>query len=233
MAGPVLAVENIYKRYGDKTALAPMNLEINEGEFLAVFGANGAGKSTLLRILSHQMRPTGGKVFYRGRDTKELGGVYRAKLGVISHQPFLYEGLSAFANLSFYAKLYGVRRPEKKAEELLRRVEMTARMHDPVRTYSRGMLQRTSIARAFINSPEIIFLDEPYTGLDRHASYVLTDILREQTASAIILVTHDLGIGYDLADAILILNAGKTVFHGGKDVGREDFERFYLEKAGL
>ena len=231
MAESRLNLKEIHKRYGDKTALSPLSLDIAEGEFLSVFGANGAGKSTLLKIISQQTRPTSGKVFYEGNDVRKLGCEYRSKLGVISHQPFLYEGLSALANLTFYASLYGIKEPEKKAAKLLTRLEMKKRMHDPVRTYSRGMLQRTSIARALINDPEIIFLDEPYTGLDRHASYMLTDLLKEQADKncTVILVTHDLSLGYELADKMLILSSGKAVFYGDKaEVAKESFENFYL-----
>jgi heme exporter protein A len=229
----LLSLEKVVKRYGDKTALHPLDIEISEGEFLTVLGANGAGKSTLLKIISQQMRPSSGNISYKGANIKTLGEAYRAKLGVISHQPFLYEGLSAYDNLLFYARLYRIKNPAQRAKEVLTRVELKGRMHDPVRTYSRGMLQRASIARALINSPEIIFLDEPYTGLDRHASYVLTDILKEQAGkqSTVILVTHDLALGYELASKLLILNKGQVVHYGGKDVSEADFEKFYLERV--
>ncbi len=231
---PALRLDNVCKKYGEKHALRPLSIDITDGEFLTVLGPNGAGKSTLLKLLSQQSKPTSGMIYYRGTPAKDLGCEYRGKLGVISHQPFLYDGLSALENLTFYASLYDVPNPGERAKQLLKRVEMERRMHDPVRTYSRGMLQRTSIARALLHDPEIIFLDEPYTGLDRHATYMLTDILKEQIArnATIVLVTHDLSLGYELADRILILAKGNIVFHGKEEVAAEKFENFYLERVG-
>ncbi|MDR0453569.1 MAG: ABC transporter ATP-binding protein [Deferribacteraceae bacterium] len=230
---PVLRLIDVCKKYGEIFALRPLSLEIAAGEFLTVLGPNGAGKSTLLKLISQQTKATSGEIFYKDMPVKDLSVGYRGKLGVISHQPFLYEGLSALENLTFYASLYNVPNPSARAKHLLERVEMSRRMHDPVRTYSRGMLQRTSIARALLHEPEIIFLDEPYTGLDRQAAYILTAILKEQIErnTTIILVTHDLALGYELADRTLILSGGKIVFYGKDEISAERFESFYLEKV--
>ncbi|MDR2884178.1 MAG: heme ABC exporter ATP-binding protein CcmA [Deferribacteraceae bacterium] len=230
MNSNILSLDKISKKYGEKTVLKPLTLDIASGECITVFGPNGAGKSTLLKLLSQQTKPSSGAILYKGSKIKDLKEAYRAKLGVISHQPFLYEGLSAFENLQFYASLYGVDNPARRASELLTRVEMNKRMHDPVRTYSRGMLQRTSIARALLQNPEIIFLDEPYTGLDRHASHVLTGILKEQIEqkTTILLVTHDLSLGYSLASRLLIMSKGEMAYWGEKTVADSDFEGFYL-----
>lgn len=230
MVEAILTLKDISKKYGGKNALLPLSLEIAGGDCLAVFGANGAGKSTLLKILSQQTKASGGEIHYKGTPISKMGLDYRGRLGVISHQPFLYEGLSALENLTYYARLYDIPSPASRAKELLTKVELGKRMHDPVRTYSRGMLQRASIARALLQDPEIIFLDEPYTGLDRHASYLLTAILQEQIAKKItlLLVTHDLSIGYDLATTILILSKGRCVYHGGKNTPADQFESFYL-----
>jgi heme exporter protein A len=228
---PHLAAVGLIKKYGVKPALDGIDVGINEGDFLSVFGANGAGKSTFLKALSGQIKLTAGIIYYRGQPLKTGGGVYRKKLGVISHQSFLYEGFSALENLIHYAKLYDVPKPAERAEELLYRLDMAKRMHDPVSTYSRGMLQRTSIARALLNDPEIIIMDEPSTGLDRRASLMLTTLLQEQTQkrATIILVTHDLSLGYELATKILILSKGKSAYFGEKTKDEKEFEKLYAE----
>jgi heme exporter protein A len=225
-----LSFSGVSKRYGDNPALGGITFDICEGDFLSVFGANGAGKSTLLKAVSGQIKLSSGTLSYKGEPVKETGDGFRKKLGVISHQPFLYEGFSALENLVHYARLYEVPDPRGRAEELLGRLDMAKRMHDPVNTYSRGMLQRTSIARALLNNPEIILLDEPYTGLDRRASLILTSLLREQTRknATVILVTHDLTLGYELATKILLLSGGKAAYFGEKPQSLKEFEELYI-----
>lgn len=231
----ILSLNEVCRKYGEKWGLRPLSADIEEGDFLTVLGPNGAGKSTLLKLLSRQAKPASGVISYRGKSIDKVGMGYLGKIGVISHQPFLYGALSALENLIFYARLYGVKEPEKHSRELLKRVDMDKRMHDPVSMYSRGMLQRTSIARALLNDPEIIFLDEPYTGLDRQASYMLTDILKEQIErkATILLVTHDLSLGYELASKVLILAGGECRYFGEKSVASCDFEKYYLETVGV
>jgi heme exporter protein A len=225
-----LSFSGVSKRYGDNPALGGITFDICEGDFLSVFGANGAGKSTLLKAVSGQIKLSSGTLSYKGEPVKETGDEFRKKLGVISHQSFLYEGFSALENLIHYARLYEVPDPRGRAEELLRRLDMAKRMRDPVNTYSRGMLQRTSIARALLNNPEIILLDEPYTGLDRRASLILTALLREQTRknATVILVTHDLTLGYELASKILLLSGGKAAYFGAKPPSLKEFEELYI-----
>ncbi|MDR2401742.1 MAG: ABC transporter ATP-binding protein [Deferribacteraceae bacterium] len=230
---PYLSAIGLTKRYGEKPALEGVDIEINEGDFLSVFGANGAGKSTFLKALSGQIKLTRGALYYKGRAVKDAGDDYRKKLGVISHQSFLYDGFSALENLIHYAGLYDVPEPRKRAEELLKRLDMAKRMHDPVSSYSRGMLQRTSIARALLNDPEIVIMDEPYTGLDRKASLMLTALLKEQTQknAAVILVTHDLSLGYELAAKVLILSRGKTAYFAEKPESEREFTDIYTAIA--
>lgn len=231
----LISLSKVGKRYGHVKALKSVTFGIEEGGFLSVFGPNGAGKSTLLKILSHQTYPSSGEVFYSGVSLKKLDDGFRRKFGVISHQPFVYENLSAMENLSFYAGLYGVNNGEKRAEELLKKVDLYQRRCDPVRTYSRGMLQRVSIARALVHDPEIIFLDEPYTGLDSVASNNLTALLQEQLGGnkTIIMVTHDLKIGLELATRIIIMKKGEAVFNEPKEnIDEHSFEELYIKHAG-
>lgn len=226
-----IKIDKVRKSYGHIDALRGVSFSLEKGDFLSIFGPNGAGKSTLLKILSAQTRPTKGKVYFAGVDLSKQPNNFRKTFGVISHLPFLYENLSAFDNLKFYGKLYGVDNIEVKVEDILKKVELLDRKNDYVRGYSRGMLQRLSIARALIHDPEIILLDEPYTGLDQHASYILTNILREQFKNnkTIIMVTHNLSRGYDLSTKIAIMKKGEIVmFEQKENIPEDEFEDIYI-----
>lgn len=230
----LISIKNIYKKYSSVTALNNVTLDIKKGEFLSVFGPNGAGKSTLLKIISMQTRPSSGEAEYMGVSFKKTGDDFRRNFGVISHQPFVYENMTAMENLEFYASLYSVKNIKEKACELLQKLDLYGRRNDPVRSFSRGMLQRVSIARALIHSPEIIFLDEPYTGLDSLASEKLTNLLRGQLndGKTVIMVTHDIYTGTDLATDIMIMRKGGIVYKEKKEnTDIAAFKDIYLRYA--
>jgi heme exporter protein A len=227
----LITVDQLKKKYGENEALKGVSFSLAEGDFLSIFGPNGAGKSTLLKLLSAQTRPSGGKIYYGETEIKDLTDDFRTKFGVISHLPFLYDSLSAYDNLKFYAKLYGVENIDFRIKEILDIVELTHRKNDLVRNFSRGMLQRLSIGRALIHNPDIIFLDEPYTGLDQHASNILTRILKELFAhrKTILMVTHNLAKGYELSSKLAIIRSGEMVFFKDKDdVNDYEFEDIYI-----
>lgn len=231
----LISLKKAGKIYGTVTALKKIDLDIYKGQSITIFGSNGAGKSTLLKILSMQTRLTSGMLLYNGVESKKLADIYRANFGVISHQPFVYESLSAMENLEFYGSLYNVPNVRQKAESLLKQLDLYSRRHDAIRTYSRGMLQRISIARALIHSPEIIFLDEPYTGLDSLAGNNLSNLLKEQLShnKTILMVTHDIHTGLDLASQVIIMKSGRIVFNKPKsEIDIVSFEQMYLDVAG-
>lgn len=226
-----IKLQNVKKSYGNFNALTDISFDLFRGDFLSIFGPNGAGKSTLLKILSAQTRHTKGKVLFDNVELNSKPNEFRKSFGVISHLPFLYENLTAEENLKFYGKIYSVKDINRRVDELLKKVELINRKKDLVRNYSRGMLQRLSIARALVHNPDIILLDEPYTGLDQHASYILTNILKEQfeNKKTIIMVTHNLSRGYDLASKIVIMKQGKIAFMEDKiNVPEYEFEDIYL-----
>ncbi len=234
MSDSLIKLDEVTKRYGYIEALKNVSFSLKKGDFLAIFGPNGAGKSTLLKVLSSQTRPTSGNIYFNGIKLGDLPSDFRGNFGVISHQPFLYENLSAEANLRFYGKIYGLKEISKRTDMILKKVELYERKADYVRTFSRGMLQRLSIARSLLHDPDIILLDEPYTGLDQHASYILSNILREQFENnkTIVMVTHNLNRGYDLASKIAIMKKGKIVFFDDKvNVPEYEFEDIYLAKV--
>ena len=213
-----------------------VDLDIYSGTSVTIFGPNGAGKSTLLKVLSMQSRLSSGELLYNGTPYKKISDDFRHKFGVISHQLYLYSSLSAFENLKFYGSLYGIANPEKKGEELLKQLDLYKRKDDLIRTFSRGMLQRVSIARALIHNPEIIFLDEPYTGLDSYASQKLSTIIKQQIEEnkTVIMVTHDIETGFFQADNLLIMDKGKIVYNRQKSsINIDDFRKEYMSVLGL
>ena len=163
----------------------------------------------------------------------------RRQIGVIAHQTYLYEELTAEENLKFYGKLYDVPELGAKIETIISEVGLKWRRHDRVRTFSRGMQQRLSIARAMIHDPTILLLDEPYTGLDQHASEMLTSWLSrlKNDRRTTIMVTHDLEKGLELAGRVSILNQGRIVHdRKGRTTDLSEFRSKYRElisgKAG-
>ena len=172
-----LSVDHLTKSFGGRKAVDDVSFALPEGAFLSVFGPNGAGKTTLLRMLATLSRPTEGTITLAGIDVKEEPERVREAIGLISHNPMLYPDLTAEENLLLYAKLYGVADPQKRVIELLDAVGLKHRRLDRVRTFSRGMTQRVSIARALVNDPSVVLLDEPYSGLDPHAMHIFDELI--------------------------------------------------------
>lgn len=231
---PLISLRQAVKTFGYLQALKKVDLDIYQGKSVTIFGPNGAGKSTLLKVLSMQSRLSSGEILYNGTSYKKLSDDFRKNFGIISHQLFLYDNLSVIENLKFYGSLYGIDYPEKKGEELLKQLDIYKRKDDLVRTLSRGMLQRVSIARALIHNPEIIFLDEPYTGLDNHSAQTLSTILKEQLKNnkTIIMVTHEIETGLSFADTVIIMNKGKIVYNQQKSLlDKDKFQEFYMMQA--
>ncbi|MFM7203366.1 MAG: heme ABC exporter ATP-binding protein CcmA [Myxococcota bacterium] len=209
-----LEVRDLRKRYGHQLALRGLNLTVQQGEFIALFGPNGAGKTTFIRILAQLLRPTSGEVRLMGVPLAELGPETRRQLGVISHQTFLYPNLTGRENLFFYGQLFDVPQLEARVEEVLAAVELSSRADGLVATFSKGMAQRLAIARAILHRPRLILLDEPYTGLDQHASALLTSLLRglKDGERTFLMTTHHLEQGLELASRVCIQAGGQLVF---------------------
>ena len=200
-----------------------------------MFGPNGAGKTTLLRILATLSKPTSGDVRVGGVALKEQPDAARQEVGLISHAPMLYPDLTAEENLMLYAQLYGVENPRQRVLELLDAVGLKHRRLDVVRTFSRGMTQRVSIARALINNPSVVLLDEPYAGLDPHAVEIFDELLATvREGRTFVMVSHDLDKGFAMASHLLVLARGKVVSFGEKeDTDRAQFEALYRETVGM
>ena len=156
-----VAAKDLSKSIDERPILHRLNLQILPGEFVALLGANGAGKSTLLKVLATLTPQTAGELLLFGQSaTREMIRV-RGRIGLIGHQSMLYRDLSAWENLEFFGKLYGVKDPGRRADELLAALSLADRAQDAVKTFSRGMTQRVAIARALMHNPDLLLADEP------------------------------------------------------------------------
>jgi heme exporter protein A len=209
-----IETQGLTKSFGAQRVLRGIDIRVGRGESVALFGPNGAGKTTLIKILATIMNPTSGGFLVNGLNPKDRAETIRRSIGVITHQTYLYGTLTAYENLDFYCRLYDVPHPGDRIEELAALVGMTARLHDRVGTFSRGMQQRLSIARALLHRPSIMLLDEPETGLDQQAVIILRDALRTGSGErpSIVMTTHNLERGLELSDRLLILARGKIAY---------------------
>lgn len=230
-----IETKKLTKVFGDRKALDKVSIEVPEGAFLSIFGPNGAGKTTLVRTLATLSRATSGTALVAGFDTKEEPDKVREHIGLISHNPMLYPDLTAMENLMFTAQLYGVVNAEERVRELLRAVELDHRRFDVVRTFSRGMTQRLSIARALMNDPDVVFLDEPYAGLDPHAVEIFDGLIEQlRDGRTFIMVSHDLQKGFDVCTHALVLARGRVVSYAPKeDIDFGQFRQLYRETVGM
>jgi heme exporter protein A len=215
--------------------LEGVDLHVETGESLALFGPNGAGKTTLIHILTLGLRPASGTFRVAGRDPRDDPLGIRQCIGLISHQSLLYDQLTAAENLEFFARLYGVEEPRRRSAELLETVGLQHRADDPVGTLSRGMQQRVSIVRALVHDPPVVFLDEPFTGLDPHASGMLRETLAHlrSRGRTVLLVTHYLRRGLELSDRWVLLSRGRIIDRGGSsETDPTTFERAHFGRPG-
>jgi heme exporter protein A len=224
-APPLASLSGVTKRFGSVTAVWKVDLTIQPGDFWAIFGPNGAGKTTLLRMLARLTAPTEGQIDFPG----ESGS--RPSIGYVSHQSLLYGELTGFENLVFFARLYGLPKPEERADELLERMGLTRARDRAARGYSSGMRQRLSLGRALLHRPRLLLFDEPYAGLDQHGSRLLTGVLEGVRAEGctVLMITHNLGEGLALADHVAIMSRGQIVFRGRRDeFDSRGFEGLYF-----
>lgn len=212
-SAPIIQAEKLVKAYGMLPVLRSLDLQVQRSTCVALLGPNGSGKSTLMRLLAGLSRPTSGSLSVGGWSLPHEAAAVRGHIGVISHRPLLYDGLTAHENLLFFGRLYNLT-PEtldSRIGQLLSQVGLHRRAHDLVRTFSRGMQQRLSIARALLHNPDVLLFDEPYTGLDVSASTILDDLLVSARGEGrtILLTTHQLDQAVRLADRVLILSRGQ------------------------
>lgn len=231
----MIRVKKLVKRFGLKTVLNGLDFEVQPGEFVALLGPNGAGKTTFLRILASLSRPTLGHVSIAGYELPRQAAPVRARLGVVSHLPLLYNDLTAEENLRFYARMYGLADPESRIQEVLEVVGLWKRRTDLVRTYSRGMQQRLAIGRGVLHDPDVMLFDEPYTGLDQDASSMLDEVLKTVASQGrtVVMTSHDLARTEDLATRFDILSRGRIAGTAARgDLGRKNLLDYYKQVIG-
>ena len=208
-----MEIKGLKKTFGLKPILRGVDLNLARGERVALLGANGAGKTTLLRILAGLTKPAAGTACIHGLDIVRDAQQVRHLVGFVAHQPYLYEELTAMENLLFFSRMYSVKSLHQRAKELLRRVGLERRAQERASALSRGQVQRLSLARALLHSPQILLLDEPDAGLDEEGNILLEALLDEHTASAgtILFTTHHLELAQKLSNRIVTLSGGRII----------------------
>jgi len=208
---PAIDVENLSHRYGSLLAVKEISFHVYPGEILGFLGPNGAGKSTTIKVLTGQLALQSGSARILGREAGRDDPEIQAQIGVTFEEKNLYLEMTALENLDFFASLFGIRNPESMAS--LRRVGLADRARDRVANYSKGMRQRLMVARAFINKPSILFLDEPTDGLDPVTAAQIRKTIKEEAdrGAAVLLTTHNMLEADELSDRVAFINEGQIV----------------------
>jgi lipooligosaccharide transport system ATP-binding protein len=224
---PLIAAHNLVKRFGDFTAVAGIDVEVRPGEAFGFLGPNGAGKSSTMRMIGCVSVPTGGTLRVLGMDPVREGPEIRARLGVCPQQDSLDPELTVRENLTVYARYFGIPRKvaRQRADELIEFVQLTERANDKVEPLSGGMKRRLTIARALVNEPAIVLLDEPTTGLDPQARHLVWERLFQlkQRGVTLVLTTHYMDEAEQLCDRLVVMDGGRIVAEGSP---RELIERY-------
>ncbi|PKB77947.1 MAG: hypothetical protein BZY88_20345 [SAR202 cluster bacterium Io17-Chloro-G9] len=236
-SGFAVRIEGLEKGFGHWPVLWDLDLTLNWGQLLVLFGANAVGKTTLLRILSVQARPDAGNLWVAGYDLSRSPGSVRRRIGVVGHRSYLYDDLTCRENLVYYGRLFGLTDVQQRVEEALSRVNLGQRADQRVRTLSNGMQKRASIARAILHQPQLLLLDEPEAGLDHESTVMLQGLLEEwaQSGRAAILTTHnvDLGLAWGDLSRVGVLTNGSVHFQEpGRYADVAEFRRLLSESTG-
>ena len=214
MSAPYLEINGLKKSFNLKPVLRGVDLFLDQGKCMALLGANGTGKTTLLRILAVLTKPDAGTVCIAGLDIERDPQQVQRMVGFVTHQPYLYDELTAMENLLFFGRMYAVKQVRARATELLQRVGLARRAGERVGALSRGQVQRLALARALLHSPRLLLLDEPDTGLDEEGNALLETLLREhiERGGTALFTTHNLERALSLSDRIGILSGGRVAY---------------------
>lgn len=212
----MLSVHHLDQRLGTRRVLVGIDLTLEPGTCTVLFGPNGAGKSTLLRVCALLLAPTRGELRWQGQRITSDALHFRRRIGLLADVSFLYPDLTALENLRFWSGLYGA--GGSRAEDLLRQVGLWRYRRERVRVFSHGMRRRLALARAMVQEPDVLLLDEPYSGLDDQAAMVVDEMLAAQRngGRSALVVTHDLERGARMADKTGVLVAGRIVYRGDR-----------------
>lgn len=231
----MLTISHLTKTYGEKKAVDDLSLEIRPGEIFGFIGHNGAGKSTTLKSVVGVLKFDSGKISVCGRDIVEEPIACKKRIAYIPDNPDVYNFMTGIKYLNFIADIFGIPSDERKEkiENLASAFELTDDLAQPVSAYSHGMKQKLAIISAWIHSPELIVMDEPFVGLDPKASHLLKQMMREHcdNGGAIFFSTHVLEVAEKLCDKVAIIKQGKLVKVGTMEEvkGDESLEEVFLE----
>ena len=229
-----LEASGLSKKYRKQWALRDCSFVLPKGRIAALVGPNGAGKTTLLRLVAGLLRPSAGSVRVQGVDVRRDARA-RSHVGLISHHNMLYAPLTALENVEFTARLYGLSAPGDAARRALESMRVSDRAQAPVRTLSRGLQQRVSIARAIVHDPTLVLLDEPYSGLDEAGAAALTALLQalRVEGATLVVVTHNVSEGLALASHAAIMTEGRFARFEQRDARAFDAQRYAAEYREL
>jgi heme exporter protein A len=222
----VIELRGLARRFGERTVLRDVSFALQQRATLAVLGRNGAGKSTLLRILATLLRPHAGAASVFGEPIPRRAFAVRARIGFLAHDPLLYRDLSGRENLRYHARLHGV--DPVRIDELLEAVTMADRAEEPVRTLSRGMVQRLAVCRAVLHRPQLLLLDEPRANLDPGATELIEPLIGRASGCTRVITSHDPAAALAEADLVLALRDGRPTFLGEPAaLGAERLQELY------
>lgn len=226
----MIEVQNLVKKFNSKVVLNKISFEVEKGEVFGYLGPNGAGKTTTMRIILGLLKPTAGKALVWGQDLGENTDL-RKRIGVLLENDGLYDRLNAYDNLDYYARLYRVTERERRIKELLEFVGLYDRKKDKVGKFSKGMKRKLALARAIIHDPELLFLDEPSSGLDPEAQKMVRDLILQLSKEkrTIFLNSHDLDEVQRICSKIAILQNGEIKVHDSIENLRRKFSNSRVE----
>lgn len=214
----LLEVQNLSKSFKNFQAVSDLSFSVNQGDIYGFLGPNGAGKSTTLRMILGLIYPTSGKIVFKGEEITASSRSYLSQIGALIERPDFHTNLTAYQNLSMFARLSKIENREERIQEVLREVKLDDRQHSKVKAYSQGMKQRLGIAQAILHKPDLIILDEPSNGLDPQGQADMRDLIlkisREMNIT-VIISSHILSEIEQIANRMLIISKGKKLREGG------------------
>ncbi len=235
---PLLEIDGISKKFGKRTVVNNLSFRVEPGKTLGLLGPNGAGKSTTIRMLMGLSKPTSGSARIFGFDLRSQSKQIHSRIGVVFEKPNLFENLSGYENLAVFCRLYN--QPLSLIKPLMERMDLWERARDHVKVYSKGMRQRILILRALVHQPQLLFLDEPCSGLDPVSTRIIRDYLLElkKAGVTILLTSHDMEEVDELCDEIGFINNGKLITLSDKstlkaEYGRSALKVIYRNDIGL
>ncbi len=212
-------VRGLSKSYGRTQVLRDLDLQIPWGQTLTALGPNGSGKTTLIKTLATLAKPDAGEIRIADISSRRSGVRVRRVIGVVTHEPLLYDGLTGEENLRFFARMFALDHIEDRVQTVAEQMGVSDRLDVRVGTLSHGMRRRFSIARALLHSPRVLIMDEPESGLDQEALSLLESLIADRTNPnrAILMTTHNFDRGIALADHVAILSRGRIAYDGAPD----------------